>query len=164
MSAAMVCPNPVILPFVWAIGAELPVQSPATHTYPEPDMSFYRKYTEAVLRRYVRMSMEAGKVPSMLGQEMFRGKVTNYQIGHFDDVVIFLHDIDRCLARLDPDQQQLISRMAIQQYTVGETARLLGLAPRTVVRRYALALDRLTRVFLHAKMLEPLKSCQGGQA
>jgi DNA-directed RNA polymerase specialized sigma24 family protein len=79
-------------------------------------------------------------------------------------VVIFLHDIDRCLEKLDTDQQQLIARMSLQQYTVGETAELLGLSPRTVIRRYGLALDRLTRVFLHARMLEPLKSCQGGLA
>lgn len=41
-------------------------------------MAFYRKYTEAMLQRYVRMSMEAGKVPSLLGQEMFHGNVTSY--------------------------------------------------------------------------------------
>ena len=37
---------------------------------------FYRKYTEAMLRRYMTMSMEAGRVPSLLGREMFRGNVT----------------------------------------------------------------------------------------
>jgi hypothetical protein len=156
MSAAMV------LPFVWAIGAELPVMLSAPVEQPQPEMAFYRKYTEAILRRYVKMSMEAGKVPSLLGQEMFRGNVTNYRVGNFDDVVIFLHDVDRCLEKLDADQQQLISRMSLQQYTVGETAELLGLKPRTVIRRYGEALDRLTRVFLAAQMLEAVNSCQGG--
>jgi hypothetical protein len=156
MSAALV------LPFVWAIGAELPVLVYPPTQQPEPEMAFYRKYTEALLRRYVKMSMEAGKVPSLLGQEMFRGKVTNYRVGNFDDVVIFLHDVERCLERLEPEEHQLLSRMSLQQYTVGETAELLGLKPRTVIRRYGQALDRLTRVFLNAKMLEPLKSCQGG--
>jgi len=156
MSAAMV------LPFVWAIGADLPVMIHAPVEQAQPEMAFYRKYTEAILRRYVKMSMEAGKVPSLLGQEMFRGKVTNYRVGNFDDVVIFLHDIDRCLEKLDADEQQLLSRMSLQQYTVGETAELLGLKPRTVIRRYGQALDRLTRVFLTARMLEPLNSCQGG--
>jgi hypothetical protein len=125
-------------------------------------MAFYRKYTEAVLRRYIRMAMEAGKVPSLLGQEMFRGKVTNYRVGNFDDVVIFVHDVNRCLEKLDEDQQDLISRMALQQFTVGETAQLLGVPPRTVIRRYSMAIDCLTRIFLRAKMLEPQKSCQGG--
>ena len=162
MSAAIVCPNVAVLPFVWAIGADLPVLDRDSPIQPEVEMAFYRRYTEAILRRYVRMSMEAGKVPSLLGQEMFRGKVTSYRVGNFDDVVIFLHDVDRCLAKLDSEQQQLISRMSLQQYTAGETADLLGLKPRTVLRRYGDALDRLTRIFLDARMLEPLKSCQGG--
>jgi hypothetical protein len=155
----------VILPFVWAIGNQQaglhsPEQSPRKPV--EPQMAFYRKYTEAMLRRYVRMSMEAGKVPSLLGQEMFHGNVTSYRVESFDDVVIFLHDVGKCLERLDTEQQNLISRIALQQYTLGETAELMGLKPRTVVRRYGQAVDCLTSVFLSVKMLEPLKCCQGG--
>ena len=123
-------------------------------------MAFYRKYTEAMLRRYVRMSMEAGKVPSLLGQEMFRGRVTSYRVESFEDVVIFIHDVERCLEQLDEQQQQLITRISLQQYTLGETAAMLGLSPRTAVRRYWEAVDRLTRVFLRTQMLEPLKGCQ----
>jgi hypothetical protein len=154
-----------VLPFIWAIGEEQAVlQSPVaffSRTI-EPQMAFYRKYTEAMLRRYVRMSMEAGKVPSLLGQEMFRGRVTSYRVEGFDDVVIFIHDIEKCLEKLDKTQQDLISRIALQQFTLGETAELLGLKPRTVVRRYGQAVDSLTRVFLSVKMLEPLKCCQEG--
>jgi hypothetical protein len=156
MSAALV------LPYIWAVGAELPVLMAPPVEHLQPEMAFYRKYTEAILRRYLKMSMEAGKVPSLLGQEMFRGKVTNYRVGHFDDVVIFLHDVDRCLEKLDADQQQIIARMALQQYTAGETGEILGLKPRTVIRRYGEALDRLTKVFLAAKMMESANSCQGG--
>jgi RNA polymerase sigma factor (sigma-70 family) len=126
-------------------------------------MAFYRKYTEGILRRYVRMSMEAGKVPSLLGKEMFRANVTNYRVESFEDVVIFVHDVEKCLARLDEQQQNLISRVALQQYTVGETAQLMGLKQKTVIRRYRIAIDRLTRVFLSVQMLEPTKCCQGGE-
>ncbi|MDP9052084.1 MAG: hypothetical protein M3O31_15390 [Acidobacteriota bacterium] len=153
-----------ILPFVWAIGADLPVmpEAPDLSNKPlEPHMAFYRKYTEAMLRRYVRLSMEAGKVPSLLGQEMFRGKVTNCRVGNFDDVVIFLHDVERCLQKLDPEQQDLISRVGLQQYTIAETATLLSLPPRSIVRRYGQALDRLTRIFLSVEMLEPLNPVKG---
>jgi hypothetical protein len=155
-----------VLPFVWATkmfyaGALQPAE--ARQTVVPPEMAFYRKYTEGMLRRYVRLSMEAGRVPSLLGQEMFRGKVTNYRVGNFDDVVIFLHDVEKCLEKLDEEQQHLISRIALQQYTLGETAELMGLKPRTVVRRYSQALDRLTRIFLSVQMLEPQKCCQGGE-
>jgi hypothetical protein len=45
---------------------------------------------------------------------------------------------------------------------LSEAASLLGLRPRTVVRRYGLAIDQLTRVFLGVQMLEPQKCCQEG--
>lgn len=149
-----------VLTFVWAVAEQAPQPKPSRlhGKRVEPEMAFYRKYTEAMLQRYVRMSMEAGKVPSLLGQEMFRGHVTSYRVESFDDVVIFLHDVCRCLEKLDPEQQDLISRIALQQYTLLETAMLLDLKPRTVVRRYYQAVDRLTRIFLSVNMLVPLKS------
>ena len=55
---------------------------------PRKQMAFYRKYTEAMLRRYVAMSMEAGRTPSLLGRELFRGKVTSYNVRSFEDVVM----------------------------------------------------------------------------
>jgi hypothetical protein len=66
MSAAL-----VILPVVWATAAPSYLK-----TLPEvveqkktaPELAFYRKYTEGMLRRYVRLSMEAGRAPSLLGR------------------------------------------------------------------------------------------------
>jgi hypothetical protein len=58
--------------------------------------------------------------------------------------------------------QQLIKRIALQEYTQGEAAGMLGLSLRNCIRQYGYALDLLTEMFLEAKMLEPLKSCQGG--
>ena len=123
---------------------------------------FYRKYTEGMLRRYGKLSMESGRVPSMLGQEMFRGKVTNYKVHGFDDVVIFVHDVERCLKGMTLVQQHLLERIALQGYTQGETAALLGVSLRTVVRRYNAALDELTRLFLRKKMLQPLSAVAEG--
>ncbi len=146
-----------ILPFVWAVGARLPIAPPLSpDTPPERRIYLYREYTEALLRRYIRMAMEVGKSPSLMGQQVFRGNVTSYRVGHFDDCVIFVADVDRCLGRLDEAQRDLIVRMAIHQYTLAETAKMLGIMPRTVVRRYGMALDRLSQMFLDAEMLEPL--------
>ncbi len=117
---------------------------------------FYRKYTEAMLRRYQTMSMEAGRVPSLLGRELFRGNVTHYKVQSFEDVVIFVHDVEKCLDKLGSGQQHLIQRISLQEYTQSETAALLGMSLRTVIRRYYEALDRLTRMFLDKGMLQPL--------
>jgi Sigma-70, region 4 len=180
MSAAL-----VILPMVWAtataseekkdvVGARKPVASvmsasaipmePAAFEEQTkrtaPEVAFYRKYTEGLLRRYVRMSLEAGRAPSLLGREMFRGNVTNYSVSGFDDVVIFVHDVNRCMTMLKEGQQHLVRRIAIQEFTLEETASLLGLPLRTVIRRYRRALDALTEIFLERKLLEPSKAGQ----
>jgi DNA-directed RNA polymerase specialized sigma24 family protein len=106
------------------------------------------------------MSLEAGRVPSLLGQEMFRAKVTHYRIASFEDVVISLHDIEHCLEQLSPRQQHLVTRISLQEFTVGEVSAALGVDPRTVINSYRHAIDRLTEIFLSTKILEPLKCCQ----
>lgn len=138
---------------------QTPVATQLTHGTAAADRAgypFYRKYTEGMLRRYGTLSMESGRVPSMLGREMFRGKVTSYKVRSFDDVVIFVHDVEQCLKGMSLVQQHLIERIALQGYTQGETAGLIGVSLRTVIRRYNLALDELTRIFLTRRMLEPL--------
>jgi predicted DNA-binding protein (UPF0251 family) len=104
--------------------------------------------------------MEAGRAPSLLGREMFRGRVTHYRVQGFDDVVIFVHDVESCLKLLDAEQNHLIRRIALQEYTQTETAAMLNVPVRTLVRRYESALDRLTRLFLDRRLLEPLMACQ----
>jgi hypothetical protein len=104
------------------------------------------------------MSLEAGRAPSLLGREMFRGNVTNYSVTGFDDVVIFVHDVEQSVKMLREGQQHLVRRIAIQEFTLEETASLLDLPLRTVIRRYSRALDALTEVFLERKLLEPAKA------
>ncbi len=139
------------------------VQKAGERVVPEPEFAFYRKYTEALLRRYLRFSMEKGKVPSRMGQPMFRGRVTAYRIRSFDDAVIFVVDVERCLKRLSDTERTMIDRIALQEYTLAETAAMHRMSTRTVVRRYGEALDRLTGIFLEMGVLEPLLACQGGE-
>lgn len=152
---------------VWAVAeraaAAPPELTPETEDKPKTELAFYRKYTEAMLRRYLRLSIQSGRVPSLLGRELFRGHVTSYRVHSFEDSVIFCFDVEKRLGRLPVMDQQLIKRIALQEYTQGEAAGMLGLSLRNCIRQYGYALDALTEMFLEAKMLEPLKSCQGGQ-
>jgi hypothetical protein len=66
-----------------------------------PDLWLYRR-TEAILRKFFRMSVEVGRLPSILGSEFFRTHVTSYSVSSFEDAMIFVHDVERCVARLDP--------------------------------------------------------------
>ena len=113
-------------------------------------MAFYRKYTEGMLRRYMYRSMEIGQVPSLLGDFSFRGRSSNRKAYTFEDSVIFVYDVERCLARLNRLERELVGRIALQEYTLAETAALTGMSMRTVVRRYSDALDRLTQCIFAA--------------
>jgi len=137
----------------------------------DPDLWLYRERTRALLRRYQRLSVEVGRLPSLLGREFFRSRVTSYRAGTFEDAVIFVHDVARGLARLDRFEHQLIAKIVLQDYTHNETARLLGCWRRTVGRRFPEALDQLTDIFLQAGLLVRLpaadvareKICQEGE-
>jgi DNA-directed RNA polymerase specialized sigma24 family protein len=120
-----------------------------------PDLWLYRDRTLALLYRFFKLSMEAGRLPSMLGQEFFRTQITSYNLSSFEDVVIFVHDIERCIGRLDPFSQDLIGRIVFQGFSQEETARLTGCSRRTVVRRYPEALDQLSEIFLKVGILLP---------
>jgi len=128
----------------------------------ESGLAFYRKYTEAILRRYVKMAMEAGRAPSLIGRELFRGNVTHCRVNAFDDVVIFVHDVERCLDTLSPELRHVLDHIALKEYTLLETSELLGIPPRTLIRRYRQALDAMTALFLERRILEPQRSCQVG--
>ncbi|MCL2660693.1 MAG: hypothetical protein FWD64_09275 [Acidobacteriaceae bacterium] len=158
MSAAQV------VPMMWAVverrGARLSSDGDARQA---DEMAIYRMYTAALLRRYVQMAMGAGRTPSLLGRELFRGPVTRYRMSRFDDIVIFVRDIEYCLARLGWEQQSVLDRVALQGYTLEEAALLAGVSQRTLVRRYAHALDLLTALFLECGLLEPIETCQEGQ-
>jgi hypothetical protein len=121
-----------------------------------PELSLYREYTIGLLRRYFRMSIELGRLPSVLGREFFRSKVSSYRIHSFEDVVILVHDVDRCLSRLDSFSQSLIARVVLQEYSHEEAATVIGCTRRTVVRRMPNALDKLSEIFLETGLLRPI--------
>jgi DNA-directed RNA polymerase specialized sigma24 family protein len=130
----------------------------------DPDLWLYRERTRALLRRYQRLSVEVGRLPSLLGREIFHSRVTSYRAGTFEDAVIFVHDVARGLARLAWFDHQLISKIVLQDYTHNETARLLGCWRRTVGRRFPEALDQLTDIFLETGLLARLPAADVARA
>ncbi|MFB3915152.1 MAG: hypothetical protein ACE14M_00360 [Terriglobales bacterium] len=142
--------RPVEAPVAAAEGGTLPEPNPRPQ---RPDISIYRPHTIALLRRFFRLSMEVGRLPSLLGREFFRARVSSYKVQSFEDAVIFVHDVEQCLDQLDPLSKALLARVVLQEYTEEETARLLHCTRRHVVRLYPEALDRLTEIFLRVRLL-----------
>ena len=116
--------------------------------------AFYRKYTEQLLRRYARTSLAVGRSPSVLGNVIFRGRASHSVVRNLEDAVIFVHDVESCLKRLDRGGRELVLKIAIQEYTQGEVAEMTGSSVRSVMRRYGAALDRLTDILLDVDLLE----------
>ncbi len=114
----------------------------------------YRGRTVAMLRRYMRYAMETGRLPSLLGSEFFRSKVTSYTMVTFEDRVIFVHDMETCLDRLDEFSRELIARHVLQEHDRWATARMLQCNEKTVRRLTPLALDQLSEILLDRGLLE----------
>jgi predicted DNA-binding protein (UPF0251 family) len=144
----------------------------------------YRGRTAAMLQRYMRYALETGRIPSILGGEFFRSRVTSYSVTTFEDRAIFVHDMEKCLGRLDQLSQQILARVVLQGHGCDEAARLFGCTRMTVHRNLTEALDRMADILLGVGLLEALpvaalppenpaseasvapveKSCQGGEA
>jgi hypothetical protein len=128
----------------------------------------YRNRTVALLRRYMRYSIETGRLPSVLGSEFFRAQVTSYTVVTFEDRVIFVHDMEICLGRLDEFSRELIARHILQEHDRYHTAKFLHCNEKTVRRMTPLALDLLSAILIDAGLLEEIgesgkNSCQEGE-
>ncbi|HEY3974314.1 MAG TPA: hypothetical protein VGM18_15015 [Candidatus Sulfotelmatobacter sp.] len=134
----------------------------------ERERRTYRGRTIALLRRYMRYSIETGRMPSLLGREFFRAKVTSYTVVTFEDRVIFVHDMEKCLKRLDEFSRQLIARHVLQEHDQAATGRLLNCNERTVRTYIPIVLDVLGEILMEVGLMErmeraPTNSCQGGK-
>jgi len=128
-----------------------PAKAPAAG--PVISLAFYRKHTESMLRRYLYASMQVGRAPSILGDPVSRGWASSRPIRTFEDAVIFVLDLERCLDRLGSLDRQMISRIVLQEYTQAEAATLLGMSVRAISYKFPQALDRLTEKLLESGLL-----------
>jgi Sigma-70, region 4 len=136
----------------------------------EMDLWPYRRRTVALLRRYARASVEVGRLPSLLGREFFRSRVTSYTMRNFEDVVIFVADMEQAIEKLNAIEKKMLAMNVLEEYSIEGVARLLGCTPRNVRRLLQDALDQLSRILLAGGLMEKLpvvgrgqKTCQEGK-
>ncbi len=133
-----------------------PVAKPieeALATKPDVSLAFYRRHTEKMLRRYLYASMQVGRAPSILGDPIGRGWVSSRPVRTFEDAVIFVLDVEKCLDKLGSLDRQMLSRIVIQEYTQAEAASLLGMSVRAICYKFPQALDRLIERLLESGLL-----------
>ena len=120
---------------------------------PVATYAFYRKHTENLLRRYLYASMQVGRSPNLLGESVGRGWVSSRRVRTFEDALIFVLDVERCLKKLTNLDRQMISRILLQEYTQAEAAVLLGVSVRTICTKLPQAIDRLTESLVESDLL-----------
>ena len=116
--------------------------------------AFYRRHTENLLRRYLYASMQVGRSPDILSESVGRGWVSSRRVRTFEDALIFVLDVERCLGKLALTDRQILTRVCLQEYTQAETAVLLGMSTRAVCYRLPLAIDLLTESLVSADLMQ----------
>jgi hypothetical protein len=129
--------------------SELPVGRPK----PIGGFAFYRKHTMGLLQRYAQLSMELGQPQSALGKVVLRGRVSSYRLRTFEDGLVFVLDVEKCMKQLDRNSRKIVAHVAIEDYTMMEAVTLTGQGLRTIARIYGEAMDRLTDLFLRFGLL-----------
>jgi hypothetical protein len=119
----------------------------------DPELALYRRRTIAMLNKYLRMSGEIGQLPKLIGREFFRAHITYYGTYTFEDTVIFVYDMERCLDVLPKRHQQLIVTLYFKQYSMPEAAELFGSSLGIIPRWRDEAIDALSAILLERKLL-----------
>jgi hypothetical protein len=118
-------------------------------------LPFYREHTLALLRRYLHISMQIGRVPSPFGKIVFRGRASSYRLQTFEDALIFVQDVEKAINRLDRRARTIIRYVAFEGYSLDEAANLTGDSARSIARIYGDAMDRLTSLLLEFGLIAP---------
>ena len=117
--------------------------------------SYERMRTIALLHRFVRTAMLVGRMPSLLGREIFRTHIRSSPTRAFEDSVIFVCDVERCLRALDPLDQRLIAYCILEDRSEWEAARQFCRNQSDISRRLGYVLDLLHETFCRIGLLSP---------
>ena len=115
----------------------------------------YRYETTALLQKYLKVSLDLGRLPSVLGGEMFRSRFTAYRVTSFEDLVIFVTDMAACLNRLGAPARKFIALHIFQEFSKEEAAARMGFDVRHARRIYCDALDEMSEILLRFHLLDP---------
>jgi hypothetical protein len=120
---------------------------------PRPEISCYRGQTLAIVRHFFEISSQVGRLPSLLGREFFRARVSHHAIPSFEDQAVFVRDVELCFARLSEAHAEMITLVGLYSFSRDEVAEMLRCSKSWVSNRTAEALDALSEIFLQARLL-----------
>lgn len=118
------------------------------------EYSMFRAHSLKLLRHYLRLSLDYGRIPSVLGGESMRARVSHTRMHTIEDETIFIHDMNRCLEKvLDLEELRLVALIVFMDYTFEEAAAMRQYSIRQTYRMFYDLMDRLTKAFFDREFL-----------
>jgi len=121
---------------------------------PRPEMVCFRGQTLSLVRHFFELSCQVGRLPSLLGREFFRARVSHHAIPSFEEQVVFVRDMQLCLERLSEEHAEIITLVGLYDLSREEVAEMLHCSRWWVSDHFARALDALSEIFLQAHLLD----------
>ena len=126
------------------------------------EYSIFRSHTLKLLRYYFKLSLDYGRIPSPLGGQGMRSRVSHVKMYTVEDDTIFLHDMSRCMEQeLSEMELKIVALVVFMDHTFEQTGGILQYSERQIRRIYPNLLDRLTRAFCKRELLDRLELVQG---
>jgi predicted DNA-binding protein (UPF0251 family) len=120
---------------------------------PEPETICYRGQTLAIVRHFFEISCQLGRLPSILGREFFRAKVSHRGIPSFEDQALFTHDVEHALLKLDHEALEVLTLVGLYDLSHQEAAAMLHRSEGCISQRFAEAVAQLTQIFLDSGLI-----------
>ena len=120
--------------------------------------NFKHMRTMALLHRYFRMSLLVGRMPSLLGRDVFPSRMQGRTPQAFENTVVFVCDVDRCLEGLELLEQRLVAYCILEDHTEWDAARQFHRTQSDISRRLHHTLDLLHDTFCRLGLLKPLEA------
>jgi hypothetical protein len=118
------------------------------------EYSMFRAHSLKLLRHYLRLSLDYGRIPSVLGGESMRARVSHTRMHTMEDETIFIHDMNRCLEKvLSEEELRMVALIVFMDYTFEEAAMKMHYSIRQTYRMFYDLMDRLTSAFFEREFL-----------
>jgi hypothetical protein len=107
----------------------------------------------SLLVRFARTALLIGRMPSLLGREIFRSRMEHRPARAFEDSVLFVCDVERCLRQLELLDQRILAFCVLEGNSEWIAARRFHCSQAEISRRLGHSLDALHTTFCRIGLL-----------
>lgn len=119
--------------------------------------SFEHCRTMGLLLRFFRTALQLGRMPSLLGREIFRSRAQFQPARAFEDSVVLVCDVERCLGQLEPFDQKILAFCVLEDHSEWHAARCFHCSQAEISRRLGRSLDSLHETFCRTGLLNRIE-------